>query len=144
MDQRERGTRGFTLVEVMVAATLLVITAVTVTQSLLLLNRKAAISRVSNAAQAEALSRIQQVSQCSYNPDALPPVIPGLLNVGTSTQVVDLGSKLTGLGSIPGTATWTVTKVNGDSKLLSVRCTINYKYLGKDLSYELFTYKSSD
>ena len=141
---RSKRTAGFTLVEVMVAGTLLVLTAVTSTEALLQLNRQAAISRVSNAAKAEALSRIQQVAQCAYAPDALPPVIPALLTAGTTTLAVDLGSNLTDLGSIPGTATWTVASVSGASKILSVRCTIRYYYLSRSLSYELFTYKSPD
>jgi hypothetical protein len=128
----------------MVAVVVLVLTAVTVTQALLQLNRQAAISRVTNAAKAEALSRIQQVSQCAYNPDATPPVIPSILNTGTTTQAVDLGSNLTGLGSIPGTATWTVATLPGGSNIRSVQCTITYRYFGKNLSYELFTYKSPD
>lgn len=127
----------------MVAAAVLILTALAVTQALLQLNRQAATARVMNAAKAEALSRIQQVSQCAYNPDALPPVIPTILTVGSTTQAVDLGSNLTDLGSIPGTATWTVASLSG-SNILSVRCTIAYKYLNKNLSYELFTYKSPD
>ena len=135
---------GFTLVEVMVSVMVLVISAVTITQAMLQLNRRAAISRVVNAAKSEALSRIQQVSQCSYDPSATPPVIPSILATGTTTQTVDLGSSLTGLGSIPGTATWTVANLSSTTNMLSVKCTITYKYLGKNLSYELFTYKSSD
>lgn len=127
----------------MVATAVLALTTVTATQALLQLNRQAAVVRVMNAAKAEALSRIQQVSQCAYNPDATPAVVPSLLNPGTSTQAIDLGSTATDLGSIPGTATWTVASVSGTS-ILSVRCTIKYKYLNKDLSYELFTYKSAD
>lgn len=128
----------------MVAVTVLALVAISVTQALLQINRKAAIARVMNAAKAEALSRIQQVSQCSYNPDANPPVVPSLLTVGTTTQSIDLGSSVTGLGSIPGTATWTVASVAGTANTRSVRCTITYRYLGKDLSYELFTYKAAD
>lgn len=141
----KRGRRaGFTLVEVMVASAVLALTAISATQALLQINRQAAISRVSNAAKAEALSRIQQVSQCAYDPDALPPVIPSILTVGTTTQAVDLGSTLTNLGSIPGTATWTVASVAGGAGILSVRCTITYRYLNRNLSYELFTYKAPD
>ena len=127
----------------LVALTVLILCAVVVTQALLRLNRQAAISRLENAAKAEALSRIQQVSQCSYNPDANPAVVPTILATGTTTTAVDLGSSATGVGSIPGTATWTVASVSG-TETLSVRCTITYKYLGKNLSYELFTYKSPD
>ena len=128
----------------MISLAVLALCAVVVTQALLRLNRQAAISRVMNAAKAEALSRIQEVSQCSYNPDANPAVIPALLTAGTTTSAVDLGSNLTGLGSIPGTATWTVTSVAAAPKTLSVQCTISYKYYGKNLSYALFTYKSPD
>jgi prepilin-type N-terminal cleavage/methylation domain-containing protein len=144
-DSRLRFSRtGYTLVEVMVALGVLAICAVAITQALLQINRQAAISRVTNAAKAEALSRIQQVSQCSYDPDASPPVIPSILTVGTSTTSVDLGSNLTGLGSIPATETWTVASVSGDAEILSVKCAITYQYLKRNLSYELFTYKSPD
>lgn len=128
----------------MVAMGVLVMVSVAVTQALLQINKRAAIARVMNAAKAEALSRIQQVSQASYNPDASPAVIPTLLQTGTTTSTVDLGSSLTGLGSIPGTATWTVAATSANPKILSVRCRIDYKYLSKNLSYELFTYKSPD
>jgi type II secretory pathway pseudopilin PulG len=131
-------------VEVMVAVSVLALCAVSVTQALLQINRRAAISRVTNAAKAEALSRIQQVSQWAYNPEATPEVIPTALTVGTTTEAIDLGSNATDLGSIPGTAVWTVTRISVVSKILSVRCTINYKYLSKNLSYELFTYKAPD
>jgi hypothetical protein len=128
----------------MISLAVLALCSVIVTQALLRLNRQAAISRVMNAAKAEALSRIQEVSQCSYSPDANPAVVPSLLAVGTTTSAVDLGSSLTGLGSIPGTATWTVASVASAPKTLSVHCTIAYKYFGKNLSYDLFTYKSPD
>ncbi len=138
------GQAGFTLVEIMVAVAVLVMCAVTVTQALLQLNRQAALSRVTNAAKAEALSRIQQVSQAAYAPQSLPPVIPTILAEGTTTQAIDLGSNLTGLGSIPGTAKWTVATLAGGTAIRSVQCTITYRYLGKNRSYELFTYKSPD
>ena len=128
----------------MVAVTVLVIAAVSVTQALLQLNRRAAIARVMNAAKAEALSRIQQVTQCAYAPDAVPAVIPTILAVQSKTTDIDLGASTTGLGPVPGTVTWTVVALGGDAKMRSVQCTINYKYFGKNLSYELFTYKSPD
>lgn len=139
------GKAAFTLVEVMVAAAVLALTTLTATQVLLRLNRQAATIRVMNAAKAEALSRIQQVSQIAYAPNANTPVVPTLLTVGTTTTNIDLGSTSTDLGSIPGTATWTVANVGASgSGIVSVRCTINYTYLGRSLSYELFTYKSPD
>ena len=141
---KRKAWAGFTLVEVMVAVSVLALSTVSVTQALLQINRRAAISRVTNAAKAEALSRIQQVSQWAYDPEATPPVIPAGLAVGTTTQAIDLGSNATDLGSIPGTAVWTVTSISPVSKILSVRCTINYTYLSKNLTYELFTYKAPD
>ena len=97
-----------------------------------------------NAAKAEALSRIQQVAQCAYTPESLPPVVPTILRTGVTTTAIDLGSNLTDLGSIPGTARWTVSTVAGTPNLLSIRCTINYTYLRRNLSYEVFTYRSPD
>jgi hypothetical protein len=131
----------------MVAMAVLVLVAVITTQALLQINRRAAIARVMNAAKAEALSRIQQVSQASYNPDASPQVIPDILVIKDPPQVtdVDLGSSNTGLGSVPAKVTWTVaTPVPSNPKIRSVHCKIDYKYLSRDLSYELFTYKSPD
>jgi hypothetical protein len=128
----------------MVALTVLALTAVTVTQAFLMLNRRAAVSRIITGAKAEALSRIEEVTQLSYQPDATPPVIPTLLAVGTTTSAVDLGSSSTGLGSVPGTATWTVAKVTGTDNTLSVKCTITCKYLNRNLTYALYTYKAQD
>jgi hypothetical protein len=139
---RKRRRSAFAIAEVVVASTILILTVVTGTHALLKINRQAAMARVINAAKAEALSRIQQVTQCSYSPTATPPVIPSLLAIGTRNENIELGSASTDLGSIPGTATWTVTNVGSD--ILSVRCSVAYKYLGRDLSYELFTYKSPD
>ena len=141
---RWKAEGGFTFIEVMVAAAVLVLTAVTSTQALLMLNREAAVVRVTNAAKAAALSRVQQVSQCAYNPTATPAVVPAILTVGTTTQTADLGSTSTGLGSIPATVTWIVANVAGQPSLLSVRCTVRYTYLGRNLTYELFTYKAAD
>jgi type II secretory pathway pseudopilin PulG len=141
---RARNKAGFALAEVLIAASVLIFAVVASTQSLLQSNRNAAASRVLNAAKAEALSRIQQVSQSSYAPEASPPVIPAILATGTTTQTIDLGSESTDLGKIPGTVTWTVASVSGTPGLLSIRCTVNYEYLRKNLSYELFTYKSAD
>lgn len=128
----------------MVATTVLALCAVGVTQSLLQINRRAAISRVSNAAKAEALSRIQQVQQLSYDPDASPAVIPTLLVPQTPpiTTTVDLGTTLTDLGSIPATETWTVAKAPNNPDILSVKCRIDYKYMNRPQFYEVFTYKA--
>lgn len=95
-----------------------------------------------NAAKAEALSRIQQVQQLSYDPDASPAVLPTLLNVGSTTTTVDLGTTLTDLGSIPATETWTVAALASNPDILSVTCSISYKYLNRNESYQVFTYKA--
>lgn len=148
---RRRTAAAFTLVEVMVAAAVLALTTLTATQVLLRLNRQAALIRVINAAKAEALSRIQQVSQSAYAPNADTPVIPDLLKVRTTTTNIDLGGAAsttdtapTDLGHIPATVTWTVASVGGSSGIVSVRCNISYTYLNRNLSYELFTYKAPD
>jgi hypothetical protein len=132
------------LIEVIVAVTLLSLTVVGGTRALLNANRQAAISRVSNAAKAKALSRIQQLSQFAFKPDANPPVVPALLSLGTKTESINLGNEATDLGNIPGTLTWTVANAPGVNNIRSVRCKVTYKYLGRDLSYELFTYKAGD
>lgn len=144
-DLRVVHNAGYTLVEIMVAMAVLALTTVSLTQALLQINRRAAIARVVNAAKAEALSRIQQVAQCSYNPTATPTaVIPTILNCGTTTTTVDLGSSATGLGSIPATETWTVSSVPTSANILFVKCKLTYTYLNRNLSYELSTYKSPD
>jgi type II secretory pathway pseudopilin PulG len=135
---------GYTLVEAMVAATVLCLCSVAVTATLLQLNRRAAISRVMNAAKAEALSRIHQVQQLSYDPDARPAVIPDLLVPKTppTTTQVDLGTTLTDLGSIPATEVWTVAILPGNAGIRSVTCAISYKYMNRNEKYEVFTYKA--
>jgi hypothetical protein len=131
----------------MVALAVLAICGTAVTQALLQVNRQASIARVMNLVRAEALSRIQQVSQYSYNPDATTPVIPSALAIGTSTQNVDLGtanSDGSGGPHIFGTATWTVAQLPGDAEILSVKCNVTCQYLKRNISYDLFTYKSPD
>lgn len=128
----------------------LVIVAVAITQALLQINKRAAIARVMNAAKAEAISRIQQVQQVSYNPDALPAVIPDILKVTATSPtptpiMVDLGNSTTGLGSIPAKVFWSVaTPIPSNTKIRSVQCHIEYTYLNKNLHYDLFTYRSPD
>jgi type II secretory pathway pseudopilin PulG len=139
-----KGSAAYTLMEVLFALAVLAFTSVVITQSMLQLNRRAAVTRLLNAAKAEAISRIQEVSQCSYNPTASPAVIPTILNVGTTTTAVELGSTQTGLGSVPGTATWTVTSLSSTTNILSIKCTVSCTYLNRNLSYALFTYKSPD
>ena len=144
MKQRRFRFGGYTLVETVVATTVLALCAVGVTQSLLQLNRRAAVSRILNAAKAEALSRIQQVQQLSYDPDANPAVVPTLLQLQSKVTTVDLGSTLTDLGSIPATETWTVTQTTNNPDILTVRCKVEFKYMNmpRSQSYEVFTYKA--
>ncbi len=127
----------------MVAAMVLCLCSVAVTGALLQLNRRAAISRVMNAAKAEALSRIHQVQQLSYDPDADPPEIPSLLTTNTTTTV-ELGStdSTVNLGHIPATEIWTVGTVPGNAGIRSVDCKISYRYMNRDETYEVFTYKA--
>jgi hypothetical protein len=139
-----RRTGGHALLEIIVAVAVLTLTTVGGTQALLKANQRAAISRVSNSAKAKALSRIQQLSQLAFKPDANPPVIPSLLSIGTKTETINLGNEATDLGNIPGTVTWTVRQVAGVTSVRSVLCKVSYSYLGRDFSYELFSYKSSD
>jgi hypothetical protein len=135
---------GHALIEIIVAVTILAVTVVGGTQALLKANRSAAISRVTNMAKAKVLSRTQQLSQLAFKPEANPPVIPALLSLGTKTETVNLGNEATDLGNIPGTITWTVAQATGAPNVRSIRCKVTYQYLGRDLSYELFTYKSAD
>jgi hypothetical protein len=130
--------------EVMFTLALLAITSITITQTLLQLNRRAAVTRLLNAVKAEAISRIQEVSQCSYQPTANPAVVPTILTAGTTTTTVDLGSTQTTLGSVPATETWTVTSLSSTTNILSIKCTVSCTYLNRNLSYALFTYKAPD
>ena len=139
-----RSEAAHALIEVIVAVTLLSLTVVGGTRAMLNSNRQAAVSRISNAAKAKALSKIQQLSQFAFKPDANPPVVPALLALGTKTESINLGNEATDLGNVPGTLTWTVANASGVNNIRSVRCKVTYKYLGRDLSYELFTYKAGD
>lgn len=141
---QRKGKAAYSLMEVMFALAVLAITSIAITQALLQLNRRAAVTRLLNAAKAEAISRIQEVAQCSYQPTASPAVIPTILTVGTTTTAVDLGSTQTTLGSVPGTATWTVTSLSSTTNILSIRCTVSCTYLNRNISYALFTYKAPD
>jgi prepilin-type N-terminal cleavage/methylation domain-containing protein len=140
---RQTHRRGLTLVEVMVAASVLALTTIAMTQSMLILNRNSAISRVRNLAKALVLGKIQEAAVVDYDPAGSPAVIPTILNTGTTTTSVSLGDTTTQLGTVPATVTWTVTNT-GVSSVLSIKCRITYTYLKRAQSYEVLTYRTPD
>ena len=135
--------RAFTIIEILVAVGVLAVTTIAMTQSMLVLNRNSAIARVKNLTKALVLSRIQEVAAVTYDYNATPQVIPTILNIGTTTENVNIGDASTGLGNMPGTLTWTVAAV-GSIGIRSVKCRVAYTYMGRAQSYEQLTYRSPD
>ncbi|HEV7405345.1 MAG TPA: hypothetical protein VGO11_20545 [Chthoniobacteraceae bacterium] len=140
---RRGQARAFTIVEILVAVGVLAVTTIAMTQAMLVLNRNSAVARVKNLAKALVLSRIQEVAAVTYDYNATPQVIPTLLNVGVTTENVNIGDASTGLGNVPGTLTWTVASV-GAIGIRSVKCRVAYTYMGRPQSYEQLTYRSPD
>lgn len=129
--------------EVIVAASVLAITTVVMTQSMLVLNRNSALSRVRNLAKAMVLGRIQEVGAVAYDPAANPAVVPAILTVGTTTSTVNLGDASAQVGAIPATLTWTVGSV-GTTATRSVKCRVDYTYMNRKQNYEALTFRSPD
>ena len=140
---RHRSARGFTIVEVLVAVGVLAVTTIAMTQAMLILNRNSAIARVKNLGKAMVLGRIQEIGSIAYKPTATPPVVPTLLNVGTTSEAVTLGDSSAEIGSLPGTLQWTVASV-GSTSTRSVKLRLTYTYMGRAQSYEVLTYRSPD
>jgi type II secretory pathway pseudopilin PulG len=150
--------QAFTLVEVMVAAGLLALSTVLMTQSMLVLNRNSSIARVRNLAKAKVLEKIQEATVVKYAPNTddktEPP--PLKLTSGEVLENIELGDATAGIGKLPAKRYYSVKAagtlsgdkaVQDDKDVKSVRvvtCRIEYTYLGKTRTYEAVTYRSPD
>lgn len=134
---------GLTLIEVMVAAAVLALTTIAMTQAMLVLNRNSAIARVRNLAKAMVLGRIQEVAALAYDPTASPAVIPTPLALSNTTTSVNLGDSTAGVGSLPATLTWNVTNV-GATTIRQIKVRVDYTYLNRKQNYEVVTFRAPD
>lgn len=140
---RQAFSRGFTIVEILVAVAMIAITTVAMTQAMLIVNRNAAVTRVRNLAKAMVLSRIQEVGAVAYDPAASPAVIPTILAPGVTNEAVNLGDASTQLGLLPANLQWTVAAV-GATGTRSVTARLTYTYMSRPQSYEVLTFRSPD
>jgi hypothetical protein len=135
--------QGITLAEILVSLGAMALAMMLMTQAMIVLNKSAARSRVRNLARAMVLGRIQEAGVVSYDPTGTPPVVPPILAVGTTSEAVNLGDSSTGIGSLPATLQWIVASA-GTNKTVSVRCRVDYTYLGRAQAYEASTFRAAD
>lgn len=145
--------QAFTLVEIMVAAGLLAMSTVVMTQSMLVLNRNSSVARVRNLAKAAVLSKVQEAAVVKFDPNADDPITPAPLVVTSDPGPiadVNLGDASAGLGAIPAKLQYTVIKTSPSAtdkdvkETRTIRCRVDYTYLGKKRYYEVVTYRSPD
>ena len=141
-----RAGRAFTLVEVVVAVAVIGLLAVGSTQAMLSMNRQAMVNRVMTNARIVAQEQINSALTVEFAPAANPPVIPALLQVGTTISTVGIAADSTGTTTISGTMTRTVTAESNPLGVTMRRfaCVVSYNYLGRNYSVALSTIRSPD
>ena len=151
MTRHNRSQGGFTLIDVMFATMVIGFVAVASLESLVILNRNAAVNRMySNAravAQKDADTALSEVWASSASPT------PSSMAGGTSTVAIDSrddpNNSWAAVTVVSGTLTRTVTPVfyqTGSSGVVTYQITsaVNYTYRGKPFTYQVTTMRSTD
>ncbi len=145
---------GYALVEVMTAAVLIGLVAVSSVQAFNVLNRSAASNRIITNARTIVQRNIDTALSITCNKSAVPPILAITPSSGTvwdddagTTNIVTV--VLEGSSSfqlVEGTLTRIVTAVantdNADIRKVTFR--LNYNYRGRDYTYTLNTMRSID
>lgn len=167
------GEQGFTLVEMMVALTILAMTIVGMMSAFTLLNRFAWNSRNQSSAKALCQQRIEQALALPFHPPAILSSIDGFYLLGqaanwtTAAAPYTLGSPASFTGgaggvqtstenvsvyveqngttvTVPGVRTTTVACSDTTLDLAQFTVQVAYTYRGKSYSYSMFTLRSPD
>ncbi|MBA3960547.1 MAG: prepilin-type N-terminal cleavage/methylation domain-containing protein [Chthoniobacterales bacterium] len=152
ISDKRRGHRAFTLIEVLVAATLLAILAAGSLWALSQANNYASINRLYTGAETAAQNRIDYLlSDSPFNPQDGAFGTTGEWNVGSSiTPNVAIYTEPVGTNgqtsSITGTLTTTITlnPRNPTLSLYSATVIVTYTYRGKPYSVQLNAMRASD
>lgn len=153
--RRLRGRAGFTLVEVLIGAGMLVIMTSATMMALMKMNEMAAVARNMTGASTAVQNQIDLIlSDGPFNPQKTNPdgsqQVPPELQLGTQTQtnVPVYQDPKSGI-VVPGTMTTTVTDVSfifGTFQIWTYRATVTctWTYRNKNYSYAMSTMRTSD
>ena len=154
--QRRARLLGFTLVEVLVATSLLGLLAGSAVWTLTQANSYAAIARLHTGAENAAQNQIDLIlTDGPFNPQNTPAEIPPELQVGTSApQTVTIYTEPAGAGGlthdVTGQMVTTVAKcnlapINGtDLNVYSATVVVTYTYRNRTYRVQLNAMRSSD
>lgn len=149
-NRRFRG--GFTFVEILVAASILVLFAGSALAALTQFNRYANASRLKSHAVSLAQQRLDAILTTQWRANATRPTI---LNAGTVTEsnlvmnadaknsVVGLKSDFTALAA-PHTCTRTTVITNLTTRMVRASVTVSFLYAGRTYSVNLTTIRATD
>ncbi len=148
----QRGSnRAFTLVETLIAASILAVFACTSLVALTQLNRYAAVSRLRTLAIAFAQQKIDTI----LTPWDVAGTVPTILATGTTTENNlpldnDNFNNATGLASpftasdLQVTATRTTTISSVRTRIINAVVTVTYSYRGRSYSVSMNTMRTTD
>jgi prepilin-type N-terminal cleavage/methylation domain-containing protein len=153
IQRRRVRQKGFTLVELMIAAAVILIVGIAGVQALAMMNSKAAAMRIFNNARAAVQRNIDTAMGVPYTTTSVPAILA--TTPATGTVYVDSGSGsletvvLMSNGSTPlitGTMTRTVVaQPNSESQaLLSITFSLTYTYRKHNYIYSMTTLRAPD
>jgi type II secretory pathway pseudopilin PulG len=149
---KRSGRTGFTFVEVLVAAGVLIIFTASALAALTQFNRYAHASRLRSHALSLAQQQIDQILTVQWRANATRPAV---LNPGTRTESnlvlnADIKNEQTGLRSqftslahpVSGTRVTQITNLT--TRTLRADVTVNFVYAGRNYSIALTTIRATD
>ncbi len=149
---RRRRRGGFTFVEILVAASILVLFAGSALAALTQFNRFANASRLKSHALSLAQQRLDEILTVQWRVAATRPTV---LNAGTRTENdlvmnADAKNKATAYKSeftslaAPQTCTRTTVITNLTARMVRANVTVSFVYAGRSYSVNLTTIRSTD
>ncbi len=154
ISQRSLANKGFTLVEVIIACGIIVISFGTMMQVLLQLNRQAILSRVQTSARMVVQRNIDQALAEKFTVSVIPSILAITSASGVtwdddgggdnrvSITVQNGTTTATTLGTLTRTVT-AIANANGADVRL-VRFSVAYNYRGRPYTYSATTIRSRD
>lgn len=141
-----RNRNGFTMVEVLVAITLIGIGVTSTVAALTKINAVASSHRNATGAYAMAMNQIDAIQSASpFKPQSQPP--PLILTPGDRVDNVAIYQEdpSQALAVVPGTRTTSVRDVSsGGVTIYRATVTVNYTYLNRPYSISMSTLRTSD
>lgn len=140
---RRRATGGFTLVEVMIGASLMSLCATLAYATILVSNRAAVTNRLFTLAQELARNQVDRI-QCAspFNPQISQ--VPADLALGTNSQTVPLYIDPTRNATVVTATVSTVVADVGSYNTRSAQVTVGYTFRGRTYQVRMNTLRTSD